>query len=72
MQSNTLNMCIQDRLHPVVHMHRLIDLRDGEMFTEIVFPFENPVEVVYFSTYTYPPYSTSDLRQISYTIHPIY
>ena len=22
------------------------------------------VEVVYFSTYTYPPYSTSDLRQL--------
>jgi hypothetical protein len=49
MQSNTLNICIQDRLHPVVHMHRLIDLIDefsptGEMFTEVVFPFENPVE----------------------------
>ena len=28
--------------------------------------------VVYFSTYTYPPYSTSDLHQIRYTTHPTY
>ena len=28
--------------------------------------------VVYFSTYTYPPYSTSDLRQIRYTTHLTY
>jgi len=28
--------------------------------------------VVYFSTYTYPPYSTSDPRQIRYTTHPTY
>ena len=27
---------------------------------------------MHFSTYTYPPYSTSDLRQIRYTIHPTY
>ena len=28
--------------------------------------------VMYFSTYTYPPYSTSDLRQIRYATHLTY
>ena len=30
------------------------------------------ITVVYFSTYTYQPYSISDLRQIHYTTHPTY
>ena len=33
---------------------------------------KNIMMVVYFSTYTYPPYSTCDLRQIRYTTHPTY
>ena len=36
---------------------------------DILMEFE---EVVYFSTYAYPPYSISDLRQIRYTSHLIY
>ena len=31
-----------------------------------------PFKVVYFSIYANPLYSNSDLRQIRYTIHPIY
>ena len=33
---------------------------------------KNIMMVVYFSTYTYPPYSTCDLRQIRYITHPTY
>ena len=44
MQSNTINICIQDRLPPVVHiLHLIRRIFFMYMFTKVVFPSENPV-----------------------------